>query len=42
MREKFCECPLPCPCNVPFTGKGIRCPDCAAGRHMDRNGVRVA
>lgn len=40
MAEKFCECPLPCQCNVPFEGRGARCPDCMRGNHMDKNGVR--
>lgn len=40
VRERYCQCLLPCPCNVPFEGRGILCPECRRGNHMDRNGER--
>ena len=36
----FCECRLPCQCNVPVTS-GIICGDCRAGRHMNKDGRRA-
>ena len=37
--ERFCECPLPCPCNVPFEGRAYICPECKRGNHMDPHKV---
>lgn len=42
MADRGCECPLPCPCNVPVEGRSFKCVACMNGDHMDRAGVRYS